>query len=240
MWNTTYFASQIQPGEIHVWRVFFSTYLDDIDAFVKRLLPAESERAARFRAEHARHEYIISRIFLRAVLGSYLNIPPALIQFRYGPRGKPSLAGDISLRFNLSHSRDVALLAITWEREIGADVEYIRPIPEADDIVGNYFSPNEITVFSALPASEKPAAFFRCWTRKEAYIKACGDGLSIPLDSFDVTLAPRQPARLLRVEGNPAEVERWALLDVPVVENYAAALCVEGKSAEIACWDWTI
>ncbi len=134
----------------------------------------------------------------------------------------------------MSHSRGVGLVAVSDNREIGVDVEYIRPDFATEDIARRFFSPHEVSAFNALSKEMRVAAFFRCWTRKEAYIKAIGRGLSQPLDGFDVTLAPEAPAQLLRADDDDAS--RWSLSDIDAGSDYAAALVVEGLISEIRCW----
>jgi 4'-phosphopantetheinyl transferase len=153
------------------------------------------------------------------------------LRFIYGDYGKPALASGQDLRFNLSHSKEVALLGVTRNAELGVDVEHIRADFATEDIARRFFSRAEVEVFNALPVEEQVAAFFRCWTRKEAYIKAIGKGLSQPLDKFDVALAPGVPPALLQAEDDDAS--RWALSDIDVGKGYAGALVVERPVAEV-------
>jgi len=162
----------------------------------------EQERAARFRFPHLRSSFVLARGALRILAGGYLNTDPAGIRFQYGPKGKPCLAGAARLRFNVSHSGALALFAFTLDVEIGVDVEEIRPMPDLQQIAAGYFSAAEAAELVALPAERREAAFFRCWTRKEAYVKALGEGLS--------STAP--------------ESEGWTLHDLDVPGPYAAAL----------------
>lgn len=229
---------KLSTNDVHVWYRFLDQPIVHDAQYLIQLSPDERERAARFFVDHTRYEFIASRIFLRSVLARYLNIEPGAIAFHYGLRGKPMLDFHSSLRFNMSHTRGIALLAITSDREIGVDIEHIRSIPETDAVVNHYFSPAEIAVFMALPEQEKLAAFFRCWTRKEAFIKACGDGLTIPLNSFDVSFAPGESPRLLRVENRISELERWTICDIHIMDKYATALCVEGDDWKLSSWEW--
>ena len=195
----------------------------------------ELARANRFYFEKDRKHFVVARGFLRALLGRYLQLEPKQLQFSYGAWGKPALDGEFResrLRFNMSHSHGVALYAVTEGREIGIDVEHVRPDFASDNVARRFFSPFEVDVFSELPEDDRVAAFFRCWTRKEAYIKATGRGLSQPLDGFDVSLGP---AALLRNEdGAP---ERWTMIDFEVGPGYAGALVVESPVAKIRYWD---
>ena len=162
------------------------------------------------------------------------------MRFVYGPHGKPELAsdgGETGLRFNVSHSHGLALYAITRHREIGVDVERIRPEVASETIAEHFFSPREVAVLRALPATLQATAFFACWTRKEAYIKARGDGLSLPLDQFAVSLAPGEPAALLYTAWDAQEAARWALHDLASGPGYRAAVAVTGHDWQLTCWE---
>lgn len=226
-----------QIGEVHVWRVDLEQPEAVVQRFRSTLEEDELSRADRFHFEKDRRAFVVSRGFLRRVIGRYLETKPELVRFAYGPYGKPALDGEYknsSLRFNMSHSRGVGLVAVTENKELGVDVEYMRADFASEDIARRFFSPCEVEAFNALPNELRVAAFFRCWTRKEAYIKAIGRGLSQPLDGFDVTLAPEEPPALLRV--NEDDASRWSLSDVDVGNDYAAALVVEGQISNIRCW----
>jgi len=226
-----------QTGEVHVWRVDLEQPEDLVLTFRSTLEEDERSRADRFHFEKDRRAFTVSRGFLRHVLGSYLQTKPDAVRFSYGPYGKPALDGEhknSSLRFNMSHSRGVGLVAVSDAREVGVDVEHVRADFATEEIARRFFSPREVAAFNALPNTEQVAAFFRCWTRKEAYIKAIGRGLSQPLDGFDVTLAPEETPALLRVDEDDAS--RWTLSDIDVGNDYAAALVVEGQISKIQCW----
>ena len=178
------------------------------------LCPAERERASRFVFERDRRRFIVARARLRELLGDRLGVCPAAIEFTYGPCGKPALAPRFAhsgLRFNVSHSGDVAVHALSWEREIGVDVEIVRALSDADEIAARFFSPAEHEAYRDLDPLERPVAFFNCWTRKEAFIKALGYGLGYPLSAFDVTLVPGEPARILRVGNGAGDDCGWTL-----------------------------
>lgn len=217
-----------------MWRV----YLEQADDVVTRLRttldPDELERANRFYFERHRRAFVVGRGFLRDVLGRYLKSQPQMLKFSYGAYGKPALNGEhknTKLRFNMSHSHNVGLLAITEDNHLGVDVEHIRADFATEEIARRFFSRCEVDVFNTLAQEEQVAAFFRCWTRKEAFIKATGKGLSQALDGFDVTLGPGVTAELLRVEDDDAS--RWTMCDIDVGEDYAAALAVEGRISNI-------
>lgn len=222
---------------MHVWRVALVQPEHVVQPLRSTLEESELSRADRFHFERDRRAFVVSRGFLRNVIGNYLKTDPAGLRFSYGPYGKPALDGEqknSSLRFNVSHSHGVCLVAMALERELGVDVEYIRADFASDDIARRFFSPREVAAFNALPQEQQVAAFFKCWTRKEAYIKAIGRGLSQPLDGFDVTLAPEAPPALLRADDDDAS--RWSVSDVAVDLNYAAALVVEGQISKIEFW----
>ncbi|MGH2515835.1 MAG: 4'-phosphopantetheinyl transferase family protein, partial [Ktedonobacterales bacterium] len=142
------------------------------------------------------------------------------------------------LQFNVSHSETCALIALARDLELGVDIEYMRPLDDMDAIARAAFSPHERTVLAALDGQRRHEAFYVCWARKEAYIKAIGRGLSFPLESFDVSLPPDEPPLLLAVRGNPTEVARWRYYTLPAAPGYATALAIESASIEIKCWRW--
>jgi 4'-phosphopantetheinyl transferase len=228
-------------NEIHVWRAALDVPTSRVQGFERTLTPHEQNRAAQFRFSHLRERFIVGRGILRAILGGYLGVAPQLLHFGYTSYGKPFLvqhAIQIPLSFNVTHTEGVALYAVARARAVGIDIEPYRQLPDAAAIAEQYFSPLENRTLRALPATERPLAFLRCWTRKEAYIKARGMGLSLPLDQFSVTLAPGEPARLLRTDHDSAAVERWALHELAPGSSYVAALAVEGHDWQLACWQW--
>ena len=230
-WTEPPKSPSLEMGAVHVWRSSLDQPHDKLDRFRRMLEPDELNRASRFHFEKHRQHFIVARGFLRAVIGRYLEMQPEALRFSYGAYGKPGLASEHVLRFNLSHSHEVALLAVALDAELGVDVEHIRADFASEEIARRFFSRAEVEVFNALRKEERVAAFFRCWTRKEAYIKAIGKGLSQALDAFDVTLAPDVQPALLRAEDD--DVSRWWLSNVDVGEGYAGALAVERPVAEV-------
>jgi len=195
----------------------------------------EAARAARFHFEEHRRAFILGRGVLRALLGGILKMPPGEIQFSYGPKGKPSLADASSpVLFNASNSGNLAVYAVTEGCDIGIDVELLRPIPEMENIAARFFAPAEASELMALPEPDRPQAFFNCWTRKEAYIKAIGDGLSVPLDSFRVTLRPGAGAEMLCLGGSIEAAKGWMLHDFDPAPGFVGAIAYPGCSREIA------
>jgi 4'-phosphopantetheinyl transferase len=237
LWDTTSTAARLEPGVVHVW----AARLDEPSAcgHVELLSRDEIARAERFHFARDRRRFVAARTLLRQIAGNYLSSDPADLRFVYGATGKPALAQPESpLRFNLSHSGEIALFAFAMGCELGVDVELERELPEAEGIAERYFSPAERAELRRLAPEERPSAFFRCWTRKEAFIKATGDGLSLPLDAFDVTAGPGKPARLLRVEGGTQTCRRFWLQDLEPAGGFAAALAVDGHPARIERWAW--
>jgi 4'-phosphopantetheinyl transferase len=174
----------------------------------------ERDRARRFAFERDRRRFTVARGRLRQLLGARLDMPPDSVELVYGERGKPALARRCAisdLRFNVSHHEDIAVYAISSGREIGIDVEAVRVIRDADDIAARFFSRRENEAYLDLDPRDRPLGFFNCWTRKEAFIKALGDGLHYPLDRFDVSLAPGEPATILNVESIPGDHCGWTL-----------------------------
>lgn len=224
----------LESGAVHVWRVSLDQPDERLDRFRRTLEPDELNRASRFHFDKHRRHFIVARGFLRSIVGRYLEMQPKALRFSYGPYGKPALASEHVLRFNLSHSHEVALLAVALDAELGVDVEHIRADFASEEIAQRFFSRAEVEVFNSLPKDEQVAAFFRCWTRKEAYIKAIGKGLSQALDGFDVTLAPDAAPALLRAEGDDAS--RWLLTDLSAGAGYAAALAIEAPITTICCF----
>jgi 4'-phosphopantetheinyl transferase len=193
------------------------------------LVDDERDRAERFVVERERRRFIVARATLRRLLAERLEVPARSLRLTKGAHGKPSLAWPFSesgLQFNVSHSGSVAAYAFTYRAAIGIDVEAIRPMADADDIARRFFSRNERSDFFSLDPVERCVAFFRCWTRKEAFIKAIGEGLSHPLRAFDVSLKPGDPARLLRVGELPGERSGWSVGEFDPGAGYVGAFVV--------------
>ncbi len=224
----------LSVGEVHVWRIGLDQADELLKHFQGTLDPDETDRANRFRFEKHRRHFVIEHGFLRDVLGRYLQVRPGELSFSFNAYGKPVLTDHESLRFNMSHSHELAVVAVARDKELGVDVEHIRADFASEDIAKRFFSRNEVESFNGLPKEDQVAAFFRCWSRKEAYIKAIGKGLSQPLEGFDVTLAPGEPAALLRADVEDKLI--WTLTDIDVGPDYASALAAEGTVSEMFCW----
>ena len=235
-WAIPEFPPALPDNEVHVWRAELRLPPECIADLHATLSADEAARAARFRFDVDRNDYTVSRAALRTILGAYLGKTAQELSFTYSLFGKPALVKTDSpdVRFNLSRSRGLALYAVTLRRTVGVDVEYVDVSVDDASIVERFFSPAEVAAWKALSANVRPEAFFNAWTRKEAFIKAIGEGLSMPLDSFDVTLVPGEPALITR----PSPCS-WLLTDLRPKENYAGALVVDGDEWRLRCYEWT-
>ncbi|MEY2429544.1 MAG: 4-phosphopantetheinyl transferase [Verrucomicrobiota bacterium] len=227
---------------IHVWAIPL-----DIDASLlgerqATLAPIELERAARFHFQRDRNRFVAGRGALRQVLSRYLQAEPGKLHFNYGPHGKPSLAhSDMqnNLQFNLAHSEGLALLAVAHSGKIGIDLECLRPLDDAEGLVTRFFCPREIAAFQSLAETQKPAAFFNLWTRKEAWLKAIGEGIGHSLNLVEVSFLPGQSAHLLSIPEGPEAAAQWNLRDLAPAPGFAAALAIQGPDLPLHCWRWS-
>lgn len=232
---------RLERDEVHVWIAPLDGAGARRDALEAVLSPDEAARAARFRFEEDRRRFVAARGTLRSILGRYLGCAAAEVRFEYGPFGKPLLAAPGEpqpLHFNLSHAGELALLAVARGRRVGIDVEQIRPLRDLEALVERFFAAYERATIGALAPELRQEAFFTCWTRKEAYIKARGEGLTFPLHAFDVTILPSDPAGLRSVSGDAAEASRWSLREIRPRTGYVAALAVEGQDWHLICSEW--
>jgi 4'-phosphopantetheinyl transferase len=232
----------LESAEVHVWLAKLDQPTEILRALHHLLSPDEIARAERFHFRKHREHFTVARGVLRTILGGYLSVEPSQLRFAYSAYGKPALVGikdQPTLRFNLSHSHELALYGFTLGREIGLDLEYRREDFATGRIAEQFFSAREVEMLRALPTQLRTEGFFNCWTRKEAYIKAVGLGLSLPLDQFDVSLSPFEPAALLRTGVDEREAARWSLKALTTAEGYSAALAVEGHDWQLKCWRWT-
>lgn len=228
-------------GEVRVWIASLDLGAEAVNRLGRLLSDDERERAARFCYHRDAMRFVASRAVLRTILGECLGVELCMVDFTYGPRGKPELAAPFDrsgVRFNVSHSASLGLCAVTGRRRVGVDSERLRPLPDLDAVGERVFSPRERQALRRLPCTERRQGFFNCWTRKETYVKAIGDGFSHPLDRFTVSLAPGTSARLERADGDSAAPGRWTLEAFAPDPEYAAAIAVEGRLRRLVCHTW--
>ena len=221
--------------EIQVWSAEIDQTEERVSHLEAILSPDERERAARFVFARDRIRFVVCRSVLRKLLGGYTGEPADSIGFEYGAKGKPELAGR-GYCFNLAHSESLAVIGFARSGPLGVDVERIRPMPDGESIVNRFFSSAERTVFAVLPTELKLKAFFNGWTRKEAFVKALGDGLHVALDSFDVSISPGDEPRLLSFEGDCCKAADWSLFHLEPKPGYVAALAIAGRGWKVTAW----
>jgi 4'-phosphopantetheinyl transferase len=231
-------APLLGPGEVHVWRVRLDPETPIRD-WADVLSSDERERAARFLFARDQRRFTVSHASLRSILARYLRADPSMLFFATGAQEKPRLAGSSDLSFNLSHSGEQALIGVARGREVGVDIEQFRDHDDLPALAESCFSPSELAAWRGLPATVRKSAFFATWTRKEAYLKARGDGLARPLASFDVTVGPDDAPRLLCDASDPTAAARWTFFDVDAGPGYAATLAIAGSEARIVGWNFT-
>jgi 4'-phosphopantetheinyl transferase len=233
--------TELAHDRVHLWGTRLVRLAPEIKDLEQTLSADEWARAGRYHFQKDRHQFVVGRGLLRTLLGRYLGAPPGSVRFAYNAYGKPVLAGEFgakNLRFNLSHSDGIVLYAIGRGREVGIDVERIRPEFAEEEIAERFFSPREVARLRSLPVPLQPMAFFHCWTRKEAFIKARGEGMTRPLDQFDVSLLPGEPARLLSTQWDPQEALRWTLHELAIAPGYVGAVAVEGRDLQLEWREW--
>ena len=231
----------LDEGHVHVWRACLTRSAKDVERLAGTLSIDEQRRAERFRSAADRCRFVVARGLLRLLLGRYLGGDPASLALGYGPAGKPelrhpSVAADV--RFNCSHSGNLILCTFAGGRRIGIDVEAHRPIPELDSITRLVLTSRERRQLANLRPRQRRDAFFRAWTRKEAFLKATGDGLTRPAERIEVSLAPRGSRLLLAVDGDPDAAGHWQVRDLPAGRGYSAALAVEGFDHRTLHWHY--
>jgi len=227
--------------EVHVWRVPLLVTGGQLSHHAQCLSPDEKTRAQRFFFARDRNRFIAARGSLRRILAQYVDEQPHDLRIGYDSHGKPRLVAfepDAGIEFNLSHSGDLALIAVARGFPVGIDIEQIRPESATAELAAEVFSLNEQAIWAATPEHSRAAAFFKCWTSKEAYIKGLGDGLGIPLKEFDVCVHPAKPATLLRPYQGAANRGSWSLHDIDPGLGYAAALATARAPDRIVMRDW--
>jgi 4'-phosphopantetheinyl transferase len=231
----------LPADELHIWQSRIDWSPACIGELAHLLSPEERRRVERFQHDADRRRLVVGRGLLRLILAHLLRTRPDVIEFAHNEYHKPSLAIEphtSGLQFNVSHSADLVLLAFATGRAVGVDVEKLRTGSAIDGIAASHFSLREREDLATVSSDLKLEAFFACWTRKEAFIKARGLGLSMPLDQFDVSLLPGQPAELRATRPDPAERTRWAVTDLEIEPGYKAAVAIEGSGRPIKRWLW--
>jgi 4'-phosphopantetheinyl transferase len=218
--------------QVHTWSASLDLEGASVEPLRDLLDEQERARAQRFRFEKDRNAFIVTRGVLRTLLGRYLDERPERIRFEYGPQGKPALATELlahRLQFNVSHTDGLALFAFSFSADLGVDVEQVRAIPDLGEIARRFFSKEEVSALRRLPTCARERAFFACWTAKEAYIKGIGEGLSMPLDRFAVSLNPSEGAVRLRIRGDAPNASGWRLHRFEPCPGFVAALAVRAR-----------
>jgi len=242
LWPSSPTDWSLETGQVHVWAVNLQLPESRISAFAMTLSHDEAARAARFHSDRDRNRFIVGRGVLRAILACYVGWVPEKLRFVYGPKGKPALDSvpdGKNLFFNLAHAGDLLLLAVSRVCAVGVDVEYIRPCEEAENIAANHFSAHEASGLQNLPAAQRMEAFYRLWTRKEAWLKATGDGISESLSQVEVSFLAEEPARLVRLFGSSEAVKEWTLRELLPASGFLGALAAPAKGILLKCWHWS-
>jgi 4'-phosphopantetheinyl transferase len=225
---------------IDVWRVALDRPADEVAALGRGLAPAERERAARMARPLLRQRFVVAHGALRRLLADDLGRDPRDLRLVEGTHGKPALAPGEGrgLSFNLSHSDDQALIAVTRDRAVGVDLERIRPDLDPLPLAERFFAAEEVATLRRLAGGSRLLGFYLGWTRKEAYLKARGLGLSRAPAQICVSLQPGGPARLLDDAADSEAAMGWFLADLAPGDGYVGALAIEGADYQVATWEW--
>ena len=240
-WPARSDAAPLPDSEIHVWATTLAVPPDRLASLAATLSPDEMERARKYKFERHRNRFIAGRGALRGILGPYLHANPADLRFIYSANGKPALAenfADAGIHFNLAHTEDLALVAVTRVDRIGVDVESVRPVKNVEDLVARFFSGRENEAFQKVPDDQKPAAFFNLWTRKEALLKATGEGITRSLSLVEVSFLPGEPARLLAISGDAGQAAQWSLRELSPAAGFTGAFAIQAQEIRVQCWKW--
>ena len=232
----------IETDQVHIWRIWLDPQQLDYTKFSHLLSEDEANKANRYHFEADRIRYTVMRATVRIILGNYLGVAPGDLLIAYSLYGKPYLSNarmhkDIS--FNISHAGDLGLLAVAISRLIGVDLELVRQVTLMESIARRFFAPEEVEQLLSLPASLQAKAFFTCWTRKEAFVKAQGEGLSIPFNQFTVSFYPDDTPQIINIRNDPGMLGSWSMFHLNPGENYVGTLVVEGKAPDVMGWDWS-
>jgi 4'-phosphopantetheinyl transferase len=240
-WNRAITPYLNFSNQVQVWRVFLDVNTNSFESLPGILSPDELERANRFHFEKDQRRFIVARAMLRNILSGYLEEDPRKIRFEYTSYGKPILAtnsGFDTLHFNLSHSGEFALYAVAIGHKVGIDIESIRDDFAVGQIAQRFFSPGEISLLEGVQEDKRPELFFQYWTRKEAFIKGTGYGVSFPLEQCDVSSVNEQGLSPVTILGDNKENFCWHTQDLFPFQGYAAAIAIEGDDYDISCWEY--
>lgn len=241
-WPPAAGTPSLAPNEIHVWATTLAVPTPLLEKFAGTLSPDETARAGKFKFEKHRNRFIAGRGALREILAPYVSAPPAELCFSYSDNGKPGLSGELArsnLHFNLAHTEDLALIAVTRIGVVGVDVEAVRPVKDVDALVARFFSARESALFQKVLAADKPQAFFNLWTRKEALLKATGEGITRSLSLVEVSFLPGDPARLLAISGDELKAAEWTLRDFSPAPGFVGALAIQFRDVHVRCFSGT-
>ena len=216
----------LQPNQVHVWKANVNTFKFRYPHFIALLSPDELERASKFKFEIDRLTYVIAKGLLRTLLGKYMNFHPSSIQFNYNKQAKPYLKHQIPIEFNVSHSQNFLMFGFTLHHAIGVDIEYNKRPVEVKQIAHQFFSKTEAEKLLALPENQWLPTFYNCWTRKEAFIKAKGGGLSIPLDQFEVSILNNEEPVLKAILWDQNDVVNWKMEAFHINRDYTGAILI--------------
>ncbi len=242
-WHSETRLSPLVDDEVHIWLANLELEIYALPKFLRNLSLAERSRAQRLRFDHDRRRYVIAKGLLRRLLGDYLEMEPNEVQFTAGPSGKPGLSERLQnehgvLHFNQAHSGHLGIYAFCRNRRVGVDIEEVRPFPDMDQIASLLFSTQEMAVFQSLSTKERQRAFFSAWTHKEAFVKALGKGLTLPLNHFEMSRAHGSLSRIVQNHDHSAKSLEWFVKDIPVSTQFSAAVCVEGEGWQLRCLKW--
>lgn len=229
----------MEKTDIHLWTAPLSADAAEAERMSEVLSPDERRRADAFRFPKHKSAFIVARALLRHILSWYVGRPAKGITFKYGTKGKPALdQPDPTLHFNLAHSENRVVYAFSKAFELGVDIEFLRRLPDFESIARNFFSPGECAQLLGLPGDQQTQAFFNCWTRKEAYLKATGDGLMVPLNSFQVSLLPGEPAAFVKLAGDRYPASQWSLFHLDFPDGYVGALAIPSPGCALHWWNF--
>lgn len=240
-WPPSPAVFSLGENDVHVWTASLQPAPATAAACEAMLSPDEKTRASRFFFERDSSRFVAARGTLRAILGRYLHLEPRTIKFIYSERGKPSLAKMAArehIHFNLAHSCDLAVVAVSKIPNIGIDLEKLRPIKDAEGIAERFFSQREANLLKSLPPTQRQVGFFNLWTRKEAWLKATGEGIGELLNQVEVSLLPGEAARLLSISNDADTAAEWTLRELIPASGYLGALAVRATNFQVQCWHW--